>query len=86
MTWAGLSQMARDASGKPATEASGDGRSDSAKATSSSARVTRTIKGNKEVVIVIPELAGKGYPAPVDLDDGGPPKGTAARPGSRRRR
>jgi lipoprotein-anchoring transpeptidase ErfK/SrfK len=81
-----LSQMARDASGKPATEASGAARSDSARATSSSASVTRTIKGNKEVVIVIPELAGKGYPAPVDLDNGGASKGTAARRGSRRRR
>ena len=82
----GLSQMARDASGKPATEASGAGRSDSAKRNSSSAGVTRTIKGNKEVVIDIPALAGKGYPAPVDLDDGRAPKGTATRPRSRRRR
>jgi lipoprotein-anchoring transpeptidase ErfK/SrfK len=81
-----LSQMARDAGGKPATEASGAGRSDSAKSKPSSASVTRTIKGNKAVVIEIPALTGKGYPAPVDLDDGGASKGTATRPRSRRRR
>jgi lipoprotein-anchoring transpeptidase ErfK/SrfK len=81
----GLSQMARDASGK-ATEAPGARRSDSAKRNSSSPGVTRTIKGNKEVVIDIPTLAGKGYPAPVDLDDGRAPKGTATRPRTRRRR
>ena len=80
-----LSQMARDASGKPATEPSDAGRSDSAKGKSSSASVTRTIKGNKAVVIEIPALAGKGYPAPVDLDDGGASKGTATGPRSRRR-
>ncbi len=81
-----LSQMARDAGGKPATEASDASRSDSAKGKSLTASVTRTIKGNKEVVIVIPALAGKGYPAPVDLDDGRASKGTATRPRSRRRR
>jgi lipoprotein-anchoring transpeptidase ErfK/SrfK len=81
-----LGQMARDASGKPATEATDPDRSKSAKSESSLARVTRTIKGSKDAVIVIPELAGKGYPAPVDLDDGGASKGTAARPRSRRRR
>lgn len=49
-----------------------------------SGKVTRTIKGGKEVVVEIPELLGKGYPAPVDLDSGVPPKKAA--PHSRRRR
>jgi lipoprotein-anchoring transpeptidase ErfK/SrfK len=35
-----------------------------------SGKVTRTIKGGKEVVVVIPSLVSKGYPAPVDLDRG----------------
>jgi len=30
----------------------------------------KTLKNQKEVVIEIPSLAGKGYPAPVDLDTG----------------
>ncbi|HVF54993.1 MAG TPA: hypothetical protein VM934_02520, partial [Pyrinomonadaceae bacterium] len=33
-------------------------------------RVTRTIKGQKEIVIEIAALQGKGYPAPVNLDTG----------------
>ena len=35
-----------------------------------SGKVTRTIKGSKEVVVEIPALLGKGYPAPVDLNTG----------------
>ena len=73
-----IDQMARDALGKPATE------SPERKPKSSSAKVTRTIKGNKEIVIDIPELAGKGYPSPVDLDDGGVSRQAAPR--SRRRK
>ena len=37
-------------------------------------QLTRQIKGRKEVVIEIAALAGKGYPAPVDLETGQPPK------------
>jgi hypothetical protein len=36
----------------------------------SSGKVTRTIKGGKEVVIQVAALSGRGYPAPVDLDTG----------------
>lgn len=101
----GLGQMARDAGGKPATEAPATNKSDSANGNSSalsstsassrkskeeskaniaSGKVTRTIKGGKEVVIEIPALLGKGYPAPVDLDAGVSPKKAA--PLARRRR
>lgn len=86
-----LGQMARDAGGKP-TEASAN-KSDGAKGDKSkegskanniaSGKVTRTIKGGKEVVVAIPALLGKGYPAPVDLDAGAAKK---AAPRSRRRR
>jgi lipoprotein-anchoring transpeptidase ErfK/SrfK len=34
------------------------------------ARVTRAVKGQKEIVIDLPALRGKGYPAPVNLDSG----------------
>lgn len=37
-------------------------------------RETRTVKGQKEVVIEIAALRGKGYPAPVNLDTGGAPQ------------
>ncbi len=35
-----------------------------------SSKVTRTIKGGKEVVMQLPALVGKGYPAAMDLDTG----------------
>ncbi len=40
-------------------------------------KVTRTVKGQKEIVIELAALKGKGYPAPVNLDTGG---GTASKP------
>lgn len=39
-------------------------------------KVTRTIKGAKEVTIELAALQGKGYPAPVNLDNGGSGKAT----------
>jgi lipoprotein-anchoring transpeptidase ErfK/SrfK len=42
----------------------------SGKKKSGSGRTTRQIKGEKEKVIEIPALAGKGYAAPVELDTG----------------
>jgi lipoprotein-anchoring transpeptidase ErfK/SrfK len=72
---AALNQMARGATGKP-TEQPTSGK----KATTG--KVTSGIKGEKEVVIDMAALAGKGYPAPVDLD-----AGTAAKkPAQRSRR
>jgi lipoprotein-anchoring transpeptidase ErfK/SrfK len=49
-----------------------------------SGKVTRTIKGGKAVAVEIPTLLGKGYPAPVDLDQGVASRKAAPR--SRRRR
>lgn len=80
----GLRLMARDAGGKPVTEATSSTGSPKGKGNPTSGKVTRTIKGGKEVVIEIEALAGKGYPAPVDLDAGVAPKAHAPR--SRRRR
>lgn len=75
-----LNAMSRNAGGKQVTEAD----SKPARNKNASGVVTRLIKGAKEVVIDIPDLAGKGYPAAVDLDTGVPRK-TAA-PRARRRR
>jgi lipoprotein-anchoring transpeptidase ErfK/SrfK len=61
-----LQQMARDAHGKDANK---NPRKQNDK--SKSAGVTRSLVGRKEIVIALPELAGKGYPAPVNLDTGG---------------
>jgi lipoprotein-anchoring transpeptidase ErfK/SrfK len=86
---AALNQMATDATGQPAA---GDGTTNDNAASSKdkqhdkqSAHVTRTIKGQKEIVIELPELKGKGYPAPVNLDtgNGAPPKGRPAQTAKR---
>jgi lipoprotein-anchoring transpeptidase ErfK/SrfK len=80
-----LKEMARDPSGKLDTAAGGNANSNlsknsnsSKKADNSNGRVTRTIKGQKEVVIEIAALRGKGYPAPVNLDAGTGKQGAAA--------
>lgn len=61
----GLESMASDASGKPVDEERGE---ESEKGKNTSDKVTRNIKGKKEVVFDIPELKGKGYPAPVSIN------------------
>lgn len=72
-----LSAMARDAKGNPTD---GDGAATPSPTPSKKAdkkdgdRVTRTVKGQKEVVIEIAALRGKGYPAPVNLSGGQQPQ------------
>nr|MBA2378214.1 L,D-transpeptidase [Blastocatellia bacterium] len=61
----GLEQMAVDASGKPVEPGSANTNAN-ANSNSNSSRVTRNIKGAKEVTFEVAELRGKGYPAPVD--------------------
>ena len=61
----GLEDMAVDATGKP-VDPKGNSNSES-NANAGSGRVTRNIKGRKEVSFPIPQLAGKGYPAPVAM-------------------
>jgi hypothetical protein len=58
-----LKKMAIDAQGKPVDESDKD-----EKKSSKSDRVTRNIKGSKEIVIEIAALKGKGYPAPVNIN------------------
>ena len=47
------------------------------------AKVTRTVKGQKEIVIEIAALKGKGYPAPVALNTGGATKDAGAKKSKR---
>ena len=78
-----LTRMARDAKGNPDTSnesgnangnqnANNNGNANANKNSNSNAsgKVTRTVKGAKEVVIELPQLAGKGYPSPVEFDTG----------------
>ncbi|HWW76278.1 MAG TPA: L,D-transpeptidase family protein [Pyrinomonadaceae bacterium] len=70
-----LQQMARDAHGNPAGDASPSPTPKSKdKDEKKSGSVTYNIKGQKEVVIDIAALRGKGYPAPANLDTGGAPQ------------
>ena len=64
-----LKQMATDAQGHPADPSSSNAASSNSrsKGNSNSGAVTRTIKGKKEIDVPIPQLAGKGYPAPVSM-------------------
>ena len=85
---ANKSASAKDSSAASSTSAS-SGKLDKSKETIkanniASGKVTRTITGTKEMIVEIPALLGKGYPAPVDLDAGSAPKKAAPR--SRRRR
>ena len=61
-----LKKMAMDALGKPVEEDEKNANTD--KKPSTSDRVTRTIKGKKEMVVEIAALKGKGYPAPVNIN------------------
>ncbi len=77
---AALKQMALDATGQPAdgqpaasptaTPAAANNKYAKTMADAESRKVTRTIKGQKEIVIELAVLKGKGYPAPVALDTG----------------
>lgn len=61
-------------------KAAGKRKETTTKANNQSGQVTRTVVGKKEIVIEIAALAGKGYPAPVDLSTGGPSKKQAVAP------
>jgi len=85
-----LKEMSRDASGRldnsstTASNANANSNARGANANSNSSKktdnsngkITQSIKGQKEAVIEMAALQGKGYPAPVNLDAGGaPPQG-----------
>jgi lipoprotein-anchoring transpeptidase ErfK/SrfK len=58
-----LRSMAVDAQGEPVTEEEAAEK----KRPSKTARETRSVKGPRSVVVEVPQLAGKGYPRPVNL-------------------
>jgi lipoprotein-anchoring transpeptidase ErfK/SrfK len=51
-------------------QAKASNKNENKKADNAEGRVTRAVKGKKEIVIEIAALKGKGYPAPVELDTG----------------
>jgi lipoprotein-anchoring transpeptidase ErfK/SrfK len=83
-----LQEMSRDAAGRSdAAKADFDNNSNAAGANDNKkaeAKVTRAVKGRKEVVVEIAALKGKGYPAASSLDTGsGGTKGAGSSKGKR---
>jgi lipoprotein-anchoring transpeptidase ErfK/SrfK len=74
-----LKAMSLDANGK-STEGNADSDRTSSKKLAKnkhgSPKVTRSVKGEKEVIVEVAALNGKGYPDPVQLNNGGAPKKT----------
>lgn len=62
----GLESMALDAGGKPVDPSTSNSGSSDNKQKNTSAKVTRNIKGKKEMVFEIAALNGKGYPAAIE--------------------
>lgn len=71
---AALELMSRAPDGKAAAKLTEAEKAEQRKLNIARQELTRQIKGRKEVVIEIAALTGKGYPAPVDLETGQPPK------------
>ena len=72
-----LEAMAHDAHGNPTNDASPTP-TPKPKEKNKSGSVTYTVKGQKELVVEIAALRGKGYPAPVNLMPPAPQQPTAA--------
>ncbi|HYJ45487.1 MAG TPA: L,D-transpeptidase family protein [Pyrinomonadaceae bacterium] len=70
-------------SGKQASKEKDAGKTGNDKA--ASGKVTRAVKGRKEVVVEIAALKGKGYPAPANLDTGGGAKTAPSTPAKGKR-
>lgn len=70
-----LREMSRDPSGKLDDNSNSNSNKAAGNSNSKNAggkvKETKTIKGQKEVILEIEALQGKGYPAPVDLNAGG---------------
>ncbi|HEX8922322.1 MAG TPA: hypothetical protein VF766_12680, partial [Pyrinomonadaceae bacterium] len=86
-----LKDMSRDASGKSdemkagananaaaTPQAASGNKSNKNESKNAEGKVTRAVKGKKEIVIEIAALKGKGYPAPLALDTGSGTKKPAA--------
>lgn len=66
-----LEEMSRGPGGKPGGDSGAEQEDQQKQRNIERGKVTRTIKGRKVAVIKIAALAGKGYPAPVEMDTGG---------------
>jgi lipoprotein-anchoring transpeptidase ErfK/SrfK len=66
-----LKDMSHDAGGGQSAASASTDKSNANKKSASGGHVTRSVKGKKEVVIEIAALKGKGYPAPVNVNNGG---------------
>jgi lipoprotein-anchoring transpeptidase ErfK/SrfK len=75
-----LQEMAHDAHGNPSRDSNAPPRGKS-----KSGSVTYNVKGQKEVVIEVSALKGKGYPAPVNLTPPAPQPQAAAAPKKKRK-
>ena len=91
-----LRQMSRDAQGNLDGEANANANTNgntnantnsnaNANSNSNSGQVTRNIKGQKEIVIELAQLAGKGYPAPIAMQTPAPQPAAPKARGARRR-
>lgn len=83
-----LTEMSRDANGKLDDESSSKNANASAKAKpkNTSRKVTRVIKGRKEIVVEVAALKGKGYPAPVAMNTGGAQEPVAKKSAGKRKK
>jgi lipoprotein-anchoring transpeptidase ErfK/SrfK len=65
-----LAQMSRNAAGTRVTNADSAEREEQKQRNIERGKLTRTVKGEKEIVIEIAALRGKGYPLPIVIEDG----------------
>lgn len=63
-----LMEMNKDANGKPISESAEN--AENKDKNNENSKVTKNIKGQKEITIPIPQFSGKGYPLPVSLTSG----------------
>ncbi len=81
-----LKQMSRGPGGTPVAETTVAEKEQEKQRNIERGKLTRTISGEKDVIIEIAALAGKGYPAPVGMDEGGGKQAAARGQAPRRKR
>jgi hypothetical protein len=66
-----MEEMARGPGGTPTGTTTAQEKEEQKQRNIERGKLTRIVKGEKEIVIEIASLAGKGYPAPVEINTGG---------------
>lgn len=75
---AALAVMSRQPGGKKgSSNLTAEEKAEQVKINITRQQLTQQVKGRKELIVEIAALAGKGYPAPVDLETGKPPQPAA---------